>query len=138
MPCRVGMTTDPETRRAYWGSHVVGFKNWRILKTFSRKAEAQEYETQYATTVVRGTLGGLMRLEHGVCTASTTQGRDSEEIGTDRDSPVFALFHIAIPTASQGRAGEITGRRGYERIRKVNGEAKPISALPNASIERRV
>jgi len=48
MPCRVGITTDPNARRAYWESQVVGLRDWRILKTFSRKAEAQEYETQYA------------------------------------------------------------------------------------------
>jgi len=48
MPCRVGITTDPDTRRAYWQNQVVGFTNWRILKSFRRRAEAQEYETQYA------------------------------------------------------------------------------------------
>ena len=49
MPCRVGITTDPEGRRAYWKSQVVGLKNWRILKSLADKAKAQEYETQYAT-----------------------------------------------------------------------------------------
>ncbi len=48
MSCRVGITTDPHTRRAYWQNQVVGFTNWRILKSFRHKTEAQEYETQYA------------------------------------------------------------------------------------------
>lgn len=48
MPCRVGISTDPDARRVYWQNQVVGFANWRILKSFRGKAEAQEYETQYA------------------------------------------------------------------------------------------
>jgi hypothetical protein len=48
MPCRVGITTDPDARRAYWQSQVAGFTGWRIRQTFSSKAKAQEYETQYA------------------------------------------------------------------------------------------
>jgi hypothetical protein len=49
MPCRVGMTTDPTSRRTYWESRVVGLANWRILKDFRSKARAQEYETEYAS-----------------------------------------------------------------------------------------
>ena len=48
MPCRVGITTDPDTRRAFWQAQVVGFANWRILTTFRSKEKAQEYETWYA------------------------------------------------------------------------------------------
>ena len=48
MPCRVGITTDPDTRRDQWKSQVVGFTNWRILSNFRSRAEAQEYETRYA------------------------------------------------------------------------------------------
>ena len=49
MPCRVGISTDPEgNRRRYWESKVVGFKNWQILKRFPDQAKAQEYETEYA------------------------------------------------------------------------------------------
>jgi hypothetical protein len=48
MPCRVGMTTDPEGRRAYWQNRVVGFKNWKILAKFRSRDEAQGYETRYA------------------------------------------------------------------------------------------
>ena len=49
MPCRVGITTDPEARRAFWQSRVVGFTNWRILKTFRSRIAAQQYETEYAS-----------------------------------------------------------------------------------------
>lgn len=48
MPCRVGITTEPDVRRAYWQNQVVGFTNWRILSRFRSKAEAQAYETRYA------------------------------------------------------------------------------------------
>jgi len=48
MPCRVGITTDLDARRAYWQNQVVGFVNWRILSRFRSKEEAQEYETRYA------------------------------------------------------------------------------------------
>jgi hypothetical protein len=59
MPCRVGITTDPDARRAYWQNQVVGFTNWRILKSFKRRAEAQEYETQYAARYeCQAALGG--------------------------------------------------------------------------------
>lgn len=48
MPCRVGITTDPEERRAYWQNQVVGFKNWQILAETKTKERAQELETRYA------------------------------------------------------------------------------------------
>ena len=48
MPCRVGITTNPDARRAHWQGQVVGFRDWRILKTFTNRSKAQEYETQYA------------------------------------------------------------------------------------------
>lgn len=48
MPCRIGITTKPEERRAYWQSQVIGFANWQILNTFRSKAAAREYETGYA------------------------------------------------------------------------------------------
>ena len=48
MPWRVGITTNLEARKAAWQSKVVGMKNWRKLKTFSSRKEAQEYETWYA------------------------------------------------------------------------------------------
>jgi hypothetical protein len=49
MPCRVGITTDPNTRKTYWESHVIGFKNWRIVTKFKSKEKAQAYEKWYAS-----------------------------------------------------------------------------------------
>lgn len=48
MPCRVGITTDPESRQAYWQNQTTGFTNWQILEIFRSKAAAKEYETAYA------------------------------------------------------------------------------------------
>lgn len=48
MPCRVGMTTNPESRKKYWESQVVGLSNWKILATARSKTKAQELEIQYA------------------------------------------------------------------------------------------
>lgn len=48
MPCRVGITTDPETRKAYWERQVVGLDGWRILAQYTSRDKAQEHETQYA------------------------------------------------------------------------------------------
>lgn len=48
MPCRVGITTDPAKRKAYWESQVVGLKNWKILASYNAKSKAQEHEKRYA------------------------------------------------------------------------------------------
>jgi hypothetical protein len=48
MPCRIGITTNPEAREAYWQNKTTGFANWQILEVFRSKAAAKEYETFYA------------------------------------------------------------------------------------------
>lgn len=48
MPCRLGITTDPEERRIYWQNQAIGFADWQILNSFRSKAAAKEYETGYA------------------------------------------------------------------------------------------
>ena len=48
MLCRVGISIDPATRRTYWERQVVGLSNLRILKQTRSRAQAQEYENQYA------------------------------------------------------------------------------------------
>ena len=50
MPCRVGITTDPETRRAYWEGQVVGLTGWQIVANYRSRDEAQRHETRYAQT----------------------------------------------------------------------------------------
>ena len=48
MPSRVGITTNPESRRKHWESRVEGLINWRILTSFQSQSEAQRYENDYA------------------------------------------------------------------------------------------
>ncbi len=48
MPCRVGITTRPEERRAEWENKVVGLSNWRILNSYPTKQQAQQHEDRYA------------------------------------------------------------------------------------------
>jgi len=48
MPCKIGITTTPESRRVYWQNRATGFANWQILEIFRSKAAAKEYETAYA------------------------------------------------------------------------------------------
>jgi hypothetical protein len=48
MPCRIGMTTNPEAKQAYWQNQTTGFTNWQILEVFRSKTAAKEYETFYA------------------------------------------------------------------------------------------
>lgn len=48
MPCKVGITTNPETKQAYWQDQTTGFANWQILEIFRSKTAAKEYETTYA------------------------------------------------------------------------------------------
>jgi len=48
MPCRVGITTDLEGRRAYWERRVVGLTGWRVLGTYPTHQEAQAHEDRYA------------------------------------------------------------------------------------------
>jgi len=42
MPCRVGMTTKPEDKRAHLQNQVEGFANWQIVNSFRSRAAAKE------------------------------------------------------------------------------------------------
>jgi hypothetical protein len=48
MPCRVGITTRPEERKAEWEREVVGLTNWRIVGEYTKREQAQEHENRYA------------------------------------------------------------------------------------------
>jgi hypothetical protein len=48
MPCKIGITTNPESRRVSWQEQTEGFANWQILEVFRSKAAAKEYQTAYA------------------------------------------------------------------------------------------
>jgi hypothetical protein len=69
MSCKIGITTDPEARQAYWKDQAIGLTNWQILDTFRSKTAAKEYETQYA-------------LRHGCKTALS----DSDALGKAKES----------------------------------------------------
>jgi hypothetical protein len=48
MPCKIGITTNPEGTRVYWQNQAKEFADWQILEIFRSKAAAKEYETAYA------------------------------------------------------------------------------------------
>jgi len=48
MPCRVGITTRPDERRAEWERRVVGLTNWRIIGEYHSRQKAQAHEERYA------------------------------------------------------------------------------------------
>ncbi len=48
MSSKMGITTDPDAKRAHWESRVVGFRGWRLLRTFGTKPGAQKFAAQYA------------------------------------------------------------------------------------------
>ena len=48
MSCRIGMTTDIESRRRYWLRECPGMKNWQILAGPLNKREAQQAESLLA------------------------------------------------------------------------------------------
>ena len=48
MPCRIGITTDPQERRAYWQNQHPTLRNWQILGVYPTKSQAQQVETQTA------------------------------------------------------------------------------------------
>ena len=48
MECRVGITTNPDRRKAEWKLEHPSLRNWRIEKTYSCKSDAQAEENRLA------------------------------------------------------------------------------------------
>ena len=48
MGCRVGITTDLETRRKHWESQYYGFSGWTVVSTHYSKSAAQAKESEKA------------------------------------------------------------------------------------------
>ncbi len=48
MPCRIGITTDPDRRLQEWRRKHPGLRRWRILGRYGSKSEAQAQETLLA------------------------------------------------------------------------------------------
>ena len=44
MPCRVGITTNPEEHKAHWVREHPQMRNWRADGPYSSRAKAQERE----------------------------------------------------------------------------------------------
>ena len=48
MPCRVGITTDPEERKSYWQGRHPNMYGWVIVARYPTKTQAQARETSEA------------------------------------------------------------------------------------------
>jgi len=49
MTCRIGISTDPERRKAEWENLYRNIRDWQILAgPFNLKSEAQQEETRLA------------------------------------------------------------------------------------------
>lgn len=48
MACQVGITTDPDRRKAEWERERPRLRNWMILSTHSTKSAAQTAENRQA------------------------------------------------------------------------------------------
>ena len=48
MRCRIGITTNPDERRAYWRSQHRTLNNWTILGAYPTRSQAQRAETMEA------------------------------------------------------------------------------------------
>ncbi len=48
MPCRVGITTSPAQRKAYWEKQVVGLSGWKILASYKKKEDALAHQAKHA------------------------------------------------------------------------------------------
>ncbi len=48
MPCRIGITTDPDRRKREWKQQHSTLYNWQILQTAQSKSEAQSWENTFA------------------------------------------------------------------------------------------
>ena len=54
LACRVGITTDPVERNAYWESQYPGLNGWEVLTTHGSKSAAESAEGTAAR--IRGCL----------------------------------------------------------------------------------
>lgn len=48
MACRVGITTNPERRKAEWEREYPNLTNWQILEIHATKSDAQAAENRLA------------------------------------------------------------------------------------------
>ena len=67
MPCRVGITTNPERRKREWASKLHGMRGWRILKSCTNRKQAQRLEREYAVKYGCKAYGGGNRAKGPWC-----------------------------------------------------------------------
>lgn len=48
MPCRIGITTNPDNRRAFWDGRVQGLNRFQLISKHYSKSAAQAAENQKA------------------------------------------------------------------------------------------
>ena len=48
MPCRIGISMNPDERRAHWERECLNLRNWQVLGRFPSKSAAQAHETSEA------------------------------------------------------------------------------------------
>ena len=48
MSCRVGISTDPESRKSYWQRQHPSLRQWEILSRHATKTAAQAEENRVA------------------------------------------------------------------------------------------
>ena len=50
MPCRIGITTNPDDRSAYWNRRVQGMRDFEIISIHQSKSAAQAAENRIAAS----------------------------------------------------------------------------------------
>ncbi len=50
MPCRIGITTDPDRQQQEWVAVHPSLYNWQILGWYRTQAEAEQTERIYAAS----------------------------------------------------------------------------------------
>lgn len=48
MGCRVGISTNPEARKAFWKTQYKNFRDWQIVSNGLTREQAQTMETDLA------------------------------------------------------------------------------------------
>ena len=48
MPCRIGITTDPQGRKRQWEAQHPNLSGWDVLRVCNSKADAQNWENHLA------------------------------------------------------------------------------------------
>jgi len=45
---KVGVTTDPTSKRSFYQNQTNNFSNWQVIETFTSREEAMEFAILYA------------------------------------------------------------------------------------------